>query len=299
MATNDLFFFATMRAGRLVQVNRMFPFKNALAILFTLAAGSCLAAAAQAQTHSLEIVGTGDGIDLLRAVGTSFMEQDKSVRIDIPSSIGSGGGIAAVGSGKSVLGRVARKLSAAEAASGIVYKPFARLPSAFFVNPVANVSAMTSDQLLGIYSGRIANWAELGGADLRIRVVRREDTDSTLTVLRESMPGWRDLQIVEKSKTASTTQEAVDTVREVPGAIGFGPFSKPLEQGLTVLRIDGRYPTDPEYPSSVVLALIYMSNLQNADALAFIKFVDTPKAREVVTGLGSVPVKLEATAAAQ
>ena len=128
---------------------------------------------------------------------------------------------------------------------------------------------MTHEQLLAIYAGRITNWQELGGPDQRIRVVRREDADSTLTVLRASMPGWHDLEITEKSKTATTTQEAVETVREVAGAIGFGPFSKPLEQGLTVLRIDGRYPTDPDYPSSVVLALIYMKSLQDPDAFDF------------------------------
>ena len=272
--------------------------RNTVAVtLLAFAAGLCLAAPGQAETRVLEIVGTGDGIDLLRAVGASFMEQDKSVRVEVPPSIGSGGGIAAVGSGKAVLGRVARKLSDAEAASGMNYKPIARLPSAFFVNPSAGVSDITNAQLLAIYSGRVTNWKELGGADLRIRVVRREDTDSTLMVLRDSMPGWRDLAITEKSKTATSTQEAVETVREVAGAIGFGPFSKPLEQGLTVLRIDGRYPTNAEYPSSVVLALIYMSATQNPDALAFIKFVDTPQVQEIVTGLGSVPVKRSATAA--
>jgi phosphate transport system substrate-binding protein len=275
----------------------MLPHKSSSAILVALAAALCLAVGAQAQTRSLEIVGTGDGIDILRAVSASFMDSDRSVRVDVPSSIGSGGGIAAVGSGKSILGRVARRLSATEIASGIVYKPIARLPSAFFVNPAAKVGAISSEQLLGIYSGRIANWMEVGGADLRIRVVRREDTDSTLTVLRDSMPGWRDLEILEKSKTASTTQEAVETVREVPGAIGFGPFSRPLEQGLTVLRIDGHYPTDAEYPSSVVLALIYMRDLRDPEALAFVKFVDTPKAREVITSLGSVPVREDAAAA--
>ncbi|SDR56946.1 phosphate ABC transporter substrate-binding protein, PhoT family [Rhizobiales bacterium GAS113] len=271
--------------------------KNAVIALFVVACGFCLATKTQAQTQVLEVVGTGDGIDLLRALSASFMEQDKSVRIEVPPSIGSGGGIAAVGSGKAILGRVARRLSDAEKAANIVYKPVARLPSAFFVNPLAKVSSITSEQLLGIYSGKITNWKEVDGADQRIRVVRREDADSTLTVLRESMPGWHDLVITEKSKTASTTQEAVETVRDVPGAIGFGPFSRPLEQELTVLRIDDHYPTDAEYPSSVVLALIYMNDIKNAEALAFIKFFDGPKAREVIANLGSVPVKPQATAA--
>ena len=264
--------------------------RNVAVALVPLAFALCLTPCARAQSRVMEIVGTGDGIDVLRMVGASFMEQESSVRIDVTPSIGSGGGIAAVGAGKAVLGRVARELTAAEAASGIVYKPIARLPSAFFVNAAAGVSSLTHEQLLDVYAGRVTNWRALGGADQRIRVVRREDADSTLTVLRASMPGWRDLEITEKSKTATTTQEAVDTVREVAGAIGFGPFSKPLEQGLTVLRIDGRYPTDPDYPSSVVLALIYMKGMQNTDAFDFIKFVESSRARDAIASLGSVPV---------
>jgi len=246
---------------------------------------------ASADPRRLDVVGTGDGIDVLRAVAARFMQQEGSARIEIPPSIGSGGGIAAVGSGKAILGRVARRLTDTEAASGIVYKAVARLPSAFIVHPGCGVSAVTSDQLVAIYSGRLVNWKELGGADLRIRVVRREDQDSTLTVLRASMPGWRDLEITEKSKTATTTQEAIETVRDVPGAIGFGPFSRPLEQGLTVLRVDGHYPTDADYPSSVVLALIYLNTLQDPDASAFLRFADTQQAADVITGLGSLPVR--------
>jgi phosphate transport system substrate-binding protein len=255
-----------------------------------LAAVTLLIPSAMAAPDKLEIVGTGDGIDLLRALGNAYSEQDKQVRIDIPPSIGSGGGIAAVGSGKAVLGRVARNLSDAEIAMGIVYRPIARLPSALVANPNNGVTSLTSRQLRDIYSGQVTNWKELGGADLRIRVVRREDTDSTLLVLRESMPGWKDMTITEKSKTATTTQEAVETVREVPGAIGFAPFSKMLEHGTTVLKIDGHHPTEAQYPSSAVLALIYTDKTVTPEARAFVRFVGTPKAREIVTSFGNIPV---------
>src|SRR5205807_1801356 len=111
---------------------------------------------------------------------------------------------------------------------GLHATPMFRLPSAFLVHRGASVSDLTPQQLADIYAGKITNWAEVGGADLRIKVVRREEVDSTLTVLRQSMPGWKDLAITEKSKTAVTTQECVDTVKEVVGAIGFGPYTKAL-----------------------------------------------------------------------
>jgi phosphate transport system substrate-binding protein len=258
--------------------------------IFAAAAVFGCSAAGAVESGSLEIVGTGDGIDVLQALATEFKASEKTTSIEVPPSIGSGGGIAAVGSGKATLGRVARKLSPAEVSAGIVYKAFARLPSAFFVHPSAGVTSLTSKQLLAVYSGEVTNWKDLGGADLRIKVVRREDADSTLTVLRAAMPGWKDLVITDKSKLATTTQEAVETVREVPGAIGFGPFSKPLENGMTVLKIDGRHPTDPQYPSSVELALIYKETSVTPQAGQFVKFVTTAKARSLIANMGSVPV---------
>jgi phosphate transport system substrate-binding protein len=245
----------------------------------------------RADAVDLQIVGTGDGIDLLRALGHDFMEQTKLVRVEIPPSIGSGGGIAAVGAGKAVLGRVARKLTDSEIASGLIYKPIARLPSAFFVHPGTGVTALTGDQLRSIYSGRVTNWSELGGANIRIRVVRREDTDSTLTVLRQMMPGWKDLEITEKSKTATTTQEAIESVRDVVGAIGFGPYSATLEPEVSVLRINGHHPLDAAYPSSVELALIYKNVTATPAAREFVDYANSAKARAVISRLGSVPAQ--------
>lgn len=252
---------------------------------------SSFANPAVADVIDLQIVGTGDGIDLLQALGSDFMEQAKSIRVEIPPSIGSGGGIAAVGAGKSALGRVARKLTNSEIASGIVYQPIAKLPSAFYVHPRVGVSNLTTDQLRGIYDGQITDWSQVGGAPLRIRVVRREDTDSTLTVLRQLMPGWKDLVITEKSKTATTTQEAIETVRDVEGAIGFGPYSVKLEPNVSVLKIDGRHPLDPTYPSSVELALIYKNETMTPSARAFIDYANSARAHAVISRLGSVPVQ--------
>src|ERR1044071_9622170 len=172
-----------------------------------------------AHAGDLSVVGTGDGIDLLRALGAAYTADHPDINVIVPPSIGSGGGIAAVGSDKEVLARVARPLSDSEKEAGLIATPVFRLPSAFFVHRAAGVTGLTSAQLADIYSGKVTNWKDVGGQDLRIKVVRREDADSTLQVLRQSMPGWKDLPITEKSKTAVTTQDCTDTVKAVPGAI--------------------------------------------------------------------------------
>ena len=251
---------------------------------------AAIALSAAAQAGDLSVVGTGDGIDLLRAVGAAYTADHPETNVIVPPSIGSGGGIAAVNSDKEVLARVARPLSESEKGAGLVATPVFRLPSAFFVHRGAGVSGLTASQLADVYAGKITNWKDVGGADMRIRVVRREDQDSTLLVLRQSMPGWKDLALTEKSKTAVTTQECMNTVKEVEGAIGFGPFTRALEAELVVLKIDGRYPTDRDYPSAVTVAFVHKASTLTPDARLFISYARAAKAQSVLTSMGGVPV---------
>jgi phosphate transport system substrate-binding protein len=256
---------------------------------FWIAAVMAFGLCSGARAGDLSVVGTGDGIDLLRALGAAYTADHPDTNVIVPPSIGSGGGIAAVGSDKEVLARIARPLSDTEKDAGLVATPIFRLPSAFFVHRSANVKGISAAQLADIYRGKITNWKDVGGADLRIKVVRREEQDSTLLVLRQSMPGWKDLAITEKSKMAVTTQEGIDTVKEVEGAIGFGPFTRALEMELTVLRIDNRYPTDAEYPSAVTLAFVHKKSTVTPDAKKFIDYVKATKAKTVLTQMGGVP----------
>src|SRR3954447_2997354 len=243
-----------------------------------------------AHAGDLAVVGTGDGIDLLRALGAAYTADHPDTNVIVPPSIGSGGGVAAVGANKEVLGRIARPLSDSEKEAGLIAIPVFRLPSAFFVHRSAGVSSLSSAQLADIYRGKITNWRDVGGQDVRIKVVRREDQDSTLLVLRQSMPGWKDLAITEKSKIAVTTQDCIDTVKEVPGAIGFGPFTRALEMELAVLKIDDHYPTDRNYPSAVTLSFIYKDSTVTPDAKRFIGYVKASKAKTVLTSMGGVPI---------
>jgi phosphate transport system substrate-binding protein len=243
-----------------------------------------------AHAGDLSVVGTGDGIDLLRALGAAYTADHPDTNVIVPPSIGSGGGIAAVSSNKEVLARAARPLSESEKEVGLIATPVFRLPSAFFVHNSAGVTSLSNAQLAGVYSGKITNWKDVGGHDIRIKVVRREDADSTLQVLRQSMPGWKDLAITDKSKTAVTTQDCINTVKETAGAVGFGPFTKALEMELSVLKIDGHYPTDPSYPSAVTLTFVHKDATITPDAKQFIAYAKTSKAKTVLTSMGGVPV---------
>ena len=236
------------------------------------------------------VVGTGDGMEMLHAVSVVFSTERPDLPVSVPPSIGSGGAVAAVGADRNVLGRVARPLKDAELAQGLETTPIVRIPSAFFVHPSVGVAALAAHQLTDIYAGRIDNWKHVGGPDLKIKIVRREDADSTLGELRATMPGWKDLVITSRSKMAMTTQEAIESVRTVEGAIGFGPYSSDLAQGTTIVTVDGKHPTDGSYYSAVTLALLHKPSTLTTEAKTFVEFTRSSKAQNLFRQMGGVPV---------
>jgi len=253
------------------------------------AAGALLLSITADAAGPLSIVGTGDALDVVRALGEHFTRAHPDMIVNVPSSIGSGGGIAAVGAGKEAMGRIARPLTAAERERGIEGVPLLRVPAAFYVHASTGVRNLTAGQVADIYEGKIQNWKDVGGSDQRIRVVRREEADSTLQVLRASMPGWDKLAIIERSMTATSTQDAIHAVEENPGAIGFGPYTLTLEEKLPILRINGLYPTDGGYPSAVTVSLIWKAETITAEAREFLRYAQCLEAARTIKVYGAIP----------
>jgi phosphate transport system substrate-binding protein len=239
----------------------------------------------------LPLVGTGDGIELFRALSTAYNEEHREVELKVPPSIGSGGGIGAVISGQAQIGRVARQLKKEEIEKGLRYLPLATIPTVFFIHKGLRMPTLSSRLIADIYQGHVRNWQELGGAPLKIRIVRRENGDSSLEALRRGLPLWKNLEITERTKTATSTQEAIETVHVVEGTIGFGPYSSQLSSLVTVLKLDGVAPLDANYPAFVEIGVIYMLLNPNPEIQSFLTFLKTKKAQEIITHYGAMPVK--------
>ncbi len=238
----------------------------------------------------LRIEGAGEGLDIVQALCAAFMADHPNTYVVIPPSTRSDGGVSAVMTDKVVLGRVARPLSLAEQAHGLLYTPVFRLASAIYVNPSVTITNLSTTQLADIFTGRIVNWGEIGGPNLRIKVVRRQEDESTIVVLRETMPKWSGLKFTDRSKLAETAQESIRWVGEVDGAVGIGTYSKILEPRVRILIIDGRHPSDADYPSAVTIGFIHKNATITDQAKAFLAFMALPKAKALVTNMGGIPL---------
>lgn len=238
---------------------------------------------------TLVIPGTGDGQEMLRDAASVFSTLHRGTTVAIPPSIGSTAGKLAVMEGRAVLGRAAVPLTAAEEANGLHAVPVVRVPTAFFAHPAALATDLSGDQIADIFAGAIKNWNQVGGADMRIKVIRREEADSTSQVLRSTMPRWKDLRITSFSKLTTTTQDALDAVRSIAGAVSYGPYSSSIEHEVRVIRIDRLHPTSRGYPTFTTIRLIYKGDKLDPMAAAFLHFVRSEEASRIFMRYGGIP----------
>ena len=239
--------------------------------------------------EELTIVGTGDGMAMLRHVGEAFSKANPGVTVAVPESIGSGGAIKAVGGGEQKIGRVARKLGDKDKGYNLSYVPMANIPVVFFAHKGIKAEGLTRQQAADIYAGKVGNWNEVGGPDAKIRVVRREDGDSSLSALQGQLPEFKAAELTPRSKTASSNGENVEAVAAAEGAIGFGPYSAALAEKFTVLKLDGKSALDAGYPVYVTLAIIYKEETKTPTVQKFVDFVKTPAAQAAIKAADAVP----------
>jgi phosphate transport system substrate-binding protein len=113
---------------------------------------------------------------------------------------------------------------------------------AVITHPGAGVKNLSKKQLQDIFSGKAANWKDVGGADQKIVVVNRPRNSGTRAVFTKTLMG--SVAISESGLTEDATGTVVSVVKQTPGAISYAAFSGTRGTGLTEISIDGVAPTD-------------------------------------------------------
>lgn len=251
--------------------------------------GMILLIAGAAMAEDITIVGTGAGMSLLKSIGDAFTQKNQDIKIIIPESIGSSGGIKSVGTDKYKIGRISRGIKDNEKQYALKYLPFAKLPVVFFTHKSLAVKDLNPQQICDIYSGKTTNWKDIGGADDSIKVIRRQDGDSSFEVLSELLQGFKDIKLTDKSKTTFTDQETLLLAEQKAGTIAFGTYENARTHNLNVLTIAGKKPTDQDYPYCSVLALIFKEENNSGNIKKFTEFVKSADAIEIIKQAGGLP----------
>ncbi|HEY2495403.1 MAG TPA: phosphate ABC transporter substrate-binding protein [Paenibacillus sp.] len=109
-----------------------------------------------------------------------------------------------------------------KAFDGQVANKVAVIPFATVVNKNVSVSNLTTDQLKGIYSGKITNWKDVGGDNADIVVVTRAFGSGTRVNYQAKALGGGEITKKEKSyKEVGSSGDMKTAVATTPNAIGY------------------------------------------------------------------------------
>ncbi|MBK9746183.1 MAG: phosphate ABC transporter substrate-binding protein [Chloroflexi bacterium] len=165
----------------------------------------------------------------------------------------------------------------------LIALPIAQDGIAVIVHPANVVGNLTVARLRSIYQGWINNWAELGGADLPITVISREDGSGTRLVFENLVMG--DRRTTTTAQIAPSSAAVVTSVARTPGAIGYVSMSY-LNSSVYPLRIENVAPTlenvaNNAYP---LRALVYFAGLQEPEThfRNFIGWAQSPDGQAVI-----------------
>lgn len=183
---------------------------------------------------SITLSGSTSMEKLANALAESFMTKYPDVTVS-PEFTGSGAGIEAVAGAKVDIGNASRNLKDSEKQAGAVENIVAIDGIAVIVDKTNTVTNLTKEQLISIYTGKVNNWKELGGADTPIVVVGREAGSGTRRAFEEL------LEVEDVCKYASeldSTGAVIAKVASTPGAIGYASLDV-VDETIIAVSLEG------------------------------------------------------------
>jgi phosphate transport system substrate-binding protein len=236
---------------------------------------------------------------IAKAFAEFYMRQNPGVNITVSES-GSGNGAKALLNGTCDIANLSRDLKDAErkAMEEKGVKPvehvvaFDALP--VIVHPSNRVKDLTIEQVRDIYTGKITNWKEVGGADQRIVVISRDTNSGTYETFKDLILG-KDNKILESAEYTGSNGGVRQRVQMTRGAIGYAGLGF-VDRTVKALAINGVAPcaesvVQKRYPISRAL-FMFTNGEPAADTLVakFIGLSKTTRGKEIIEEIGFVPV---------
>ena len=162
---------------------------------------------------------------------------------------------------------------------------------AVVVNEKNPVKKLSLKQIEDIFTGEVTDWSQVGGNPGPISVYTRNTSSGTYKTFQKLAMNKRDYG-ADTQKLAGNQQIAEETSQNVNG-IGYVGLAYAETDGLKSVRVDGvaAKPSKVEdYP--LARALFYYTNGEpSGEVKKFIDWaVNSPKAKEVIAGVGFIPV---------
>ncbi|MGQ9834195.1 MAG: substrate-binding domain-containing protein [Candidatus Villigracilaceae bacterium] len=118
----------------------------------------------------------------------------------------------------------------------------------FIIHPSNPIVSLTSEQVTGLFSGRIRNWSQVGGADAPVEIWGYPEGEDIQQVLQADF--LDNAPLTPLARLASGPEEMSASVASHPAAIGFLPGGL-LSGSVRPVTLEGR--TNPLLPTLAIV----------------------------------------------
>ena len=252
--------------------------------------------------NKITVKGSDTMVILSQKWAEVYMQKNPGATIQVTGG-GSGVGIAALINGSTDIANSSRPMKASEVDKlkqryntlGIEI-PCAKDGLSVFLNKGNKVSELTIAQIGAIFSGKITNWKDVGGADANIKLYGRENSSGTYVYFKDNVVK-RDYSLTCQSLPG--TAAIVNAVKKDKYAIGYGGAA--YAEGVKDCKVKkddktpGVYPTaetikNKTYPITRYLYM-YLKSRPTGETKKFVDWILSPEGQKLITSVGYFPVK--------
>jgi phosphate transport system substrate-binding protein len=268
-----------------------------------------------APSSSATTVIQNKGSDTMVNLALAWAEAYQKVKPQVSISVtggGSGTGIAALANNTVDIANASRKIKPEEIeqikSKGVDPIEFivARDAIAVVINPNNPVNELTLQQVSDIYSGKYTNWSEVGGEDRPIVRLSRETNSGTHVYFLEQVVRLGDKEnktLFSPDTLLLPSSEGITAeVRDNPNAIGYDGLGYVTDE-VKVVAIAADPGGEYVYPSAESVnnqtypiardLYMYSAGIPSPIEKAYLEWIMSPPAQEIVTQLGFVPLIIE------
>ncbi|WP_461213262.1 phosphate ABC transporter substrate-binding protein PstS family protein [Lacticaseibacillus sp. GG6-2] len=255
-------------------------------------AKSTSATAQSTKTTKVVAVGSTALQPLVEQAAEAYQSDHPDAKITVQGG-GSGTGLSQVVQGAVTIGNsdIFAEQGKGVDASKLVDHQVAVVGMTPVVNKDAGVKNLTMAQLRDIFTGKIKNWQDVGGANKAITVVNRAQGSGTRATFEAAVLDGKQAVTSQEQDSNGAVQKIVAST---PGAVSYLAFSY-VKSDVQPLSIDGVKPTTKNVTTDAwkiwSYEHMYTKGKPDASTAAFLKYIDSSAVQKaLVAKLGYISI---------
>lgn len=246
-------------------------------------------------SEGLKWVGCGISKKAFMGPLAAAYEKKTGVKIKLEGG-GATRGIVDVAEGKADMGGTCRHVLPRQEERGVKLIPLGWDALVVIVHPSNTVKSVSLDQLKDIYTGKITNWKQVGGADRKILVVVRSGKISGVgRTFRELVFKNPEQEFSPAARIVEESAGVEQIVEKEQGAIAVSGVSSAQKRDVKLVQVNGKAPTNENIKDGSYLLYrpLYLVVKQQAsdDVNKFVAFALSEEGQTIIAGEGTVNLK--------